>query len=284
MRIGNAQAPDGTVTPLVAGADDRWRDASSIIVSPAQGLSIRALARLREELDNLPVCPEPTAWAPSVPEPRQIVCVGLNYTDHAEESGMLAPEAPIIFGKSPRSITGPQGPILLPTRSTRCDWEVELGLVVGTPLFEQDAVDPASALLGYCLALDISERDWQLESPGQWTIGKSYPSFCPLGPWILTPDSAEETFSLELEVNGATKQDGRSSDLIFSIPQVLSYLSRHMLLDAGDLVLTGTPAGVGMATGEYLHVGDQVRASGTGLGTISATVVPAGTHGGGGHT
>lgn len=275
MRFGHKVSSGGLV-PLADSGDGRWRDVSSVVPSWSQGhLARSAMDVVASRLHTLPEVDEPTTWGPCVVAPRQIVCVGLNYHDHAVEAGMSAPPAPIIFARSPHSLTGPTGPVVLPPGSTRCDWEVELALVVGISMFGPDGVDPDADLAGYCLALDISELDWQLNSPGQWTIGKSYPSFCPVGPWGLTPASAPGEFQLTLEVNGTTMQDGTTADLIFPIADVLTYLAQHMRLEPGDLVLTGTPAGVGMATGTYLKEGDDLHARATGLGSIECTVVRA---------
>lgn len=180
--------------------------------------------------------------------PSKIICIGLNYSDHAKESGMAVPAEPIIFFKSTTAITGPSDGLLIPAGSEKTDWEVELGVVIGKTARYVPEAEAMDHVAGYVLHNDYSERAWQLERGGQWVKGKSADTYAPLGPWLVTTDEIPDPHNLRLwlSVNGVMKQDGNSRNLIFKIPHLVSYLSHFMTLLPGDVISTGTPAGVGL--------------------------------------
>lgn len=201
----------------------------------------------------------------------KIVCVGLNYEDHAKESGADLPEEPILFFKATSSLAGPNDDVIIPKGSTKTDWEVELAVIIGQKasyVSEEEAMDYVA---GYCLHNDYSEREYQLERGGQWVKGKSCDTFAPLGPYLVTKDEIEDVNNLRLwlKVNGEIKQDGNTSDLIFGVPYLVSYISQFMTLQPGDIISTGTPAGVGLGFDppQYLKPGDEVELGIEGLGS-----------------
>ncbi len=205
-----------------------------------------------------------------VARPSKIVCIGLNYTKHAEEAGMDLPKAPVLFFKASTSLTGPYDNIIIPKGSEKTDWEVELAVVIGKKTSYVDESDALSYIAGYALHNDVSERTFQLERGGQWVKGKSADTFAPLGPWLVTKDElpATENLDLWLKVNGETLQSSNTSDMLFKIPFLVSYISQYMTLLPGDVISTGTPFGVGMGfkPPRYLKPGDIVDLGITGLG------------------
>ncbi|HVZ55875.1 MAG TPA: fumarylacetoacetate hydrolase family protein [Chitinophagaceae bacterium] len=232
------------------------------------------LARLPQLLqeNTLPVVDDSVRLGAPVARPSKLICIGLNYSDHAAESNMQLPREPVVFFKSTTAIVGPQDDLVIPRGSTKTDWEVELALVIGrrASYVEQDrAMDYVA---GYLLHNDYSEREFQLERSGQWVKGKSCDTFAPLGPWLATPDEIPDVDNLHLwlTVNGKTFQDGNTRNLIFKIPFLISYLSQFMTLLPGDIISTGTPAGVGLGQKPqpvYLQPGDEVALGIDGLGT-----------------
>ncbi|MDG1573331.1 fumarylacetoacetate hydrolase family protein [Robiginitalea sp. M366] len=232
------------------------------------------LPRLRALLESgahLPEVPESERWGAPVARPGKVVCIGLNYSDHAAESGMPIPEEPILFQKGANTVVGPYDPILIPRGSTKTDWEVELGIVIGQDARYLDSeADAAACIAGYCISHDVSERAFQLERGGQWTKGKSCDSFNPLGPWLATPEEVEDVQDLEmaLAVNGVPMQKGNTATMVFGCTYLVWYLSQFMTLEAGDLISTGTPPGVGlgMKPPQYLKAGDVVELTIAGLG------------------
>jgi 2-keto-4-pentenoate hydratase/2-oxohepta-3-ene-1,7-dioic acid hydratase in catechol pathway len=235
--------------------------------------------RLRKWLEtnvvSAPVVTEGTRLGPSIGRPSKIICIGLNYRDHAEESGMDVPAEPVVFFKSTTALTGPNDGLVIPRDSEKTDWEVELGVVIGKTARHVAESDAMNYLAGYVLHNDYSERAWQLERGGQWVKGKSADTFAPLGPWLATADEITDPHNLRLwlKVNGETKQDGNSSNLIFKIPFLISYLSGFMTLLPGDVISTGTPAGVGLGfkPPQYLKPGDIIELGIDGLGTQKQT-------------
>ena len=214
-----------------------------------------------------------------IARPHQIWCIGLNYRDHAAESGQPVPAEPVVFTKAPNTIVGPDDDVRLPRGSSKTDWEVELGVVVGRRCRYLDGLDEArAAIAGFVLVNDVSERAFQLERGGQWVKGKSAETFGPMGPWLVTPDEIPEVgnLAMSLDVNGVRKQTGSTKTMIFSIPFLLAYITQFMVLDPGDVVTTGTPPGVGSARNprEYLKAGDVMTLAIDGLGTQRQTVVP----------
>ncbi len=198
----------------------------------------------------LPDVPVDARWAACLPRPGKVVCIGLNYTDHAAEIGAKVPREPIIFLKGSNTVVGPYDDVLIPRQSQKTDYEVELGIVVGRDARYLDSVaDAAAYIAGYCIVHDVSEREFQVERGGQWTKGKSCDTFAPTGPWLATPDEVGDVnaLTLELDVNGERRQTGSTASMVFDPFFLVHYLSQFMTLEAGDLIASGTPAGVGMA-------------------------------------
>lgn len=222
-------------------------------------------------LEMLPFAPEKQRLGSPIAEPSKIVCIGLNYVDHALEGGRAIPDEPVLFMKSTTSITGPNDTILIPQNSIRTDWEIELGVVIAKDTHYVSEDDALSCVAGYVLANDISERDHQLRRGGEWTKGKSHDTFCPLGPWLVSQDELGDAsdIGLQLSVNNIQRQNGHTRDLIFSVAYSVAYISQFMTLRAGDIILTGTPAGVGQSIKPdpvFLHANDTMTMSATGLG------------------
>ncbi|MFE5581313.1 fumarylacetoacetate hydrolase family protein [Kitasatospora sp. NPDC056531] len=209
---------------------------------------------------------------PPVARPGKVVCIGLNYRDHAEETGAAVPERPVVFLKDPSTVVGPFDPVLIPRGSAKTDWEVELAVVIGREArYLADPAEAAECIAGYAISNDVSEREFQLEYSAQWDLGKSCESFNPLGPWLVTPDEVgdPQELGLRLAVNGEPRQDGSTKNMIFDVAHLVWYLSQYMVLRPGDVINTGTPAGValGLPGTPYLRAGDTVELSIDGLGT-----------------
>lgn len=237
-----------------------------------QNEGLNQLSELINTGSQFPDVPEEARWGSCIARPGKVICIGLNYSDHAKESGMAIPEEPIVFQKGSNTVVGPYDNILIPRGSTKTDWEVELGIVIGKDAKYLNSVDEAPGYIaGYCISNDVSEREFQLERGGQWTKGKSCDNFNPLGPWLVTPDEVDDVHSLPmtLAVNGQEMQHGNTRTMIFDCYYVVHYLSQFMTLEAGDLISTGTPPGVGMGMSPptYLKDGDVVELSIEGLGT-----------------
>lgn len=240
------------------------------------------LSGLRDVLDaqqgTLPEVPRDARLGPPVPRPGKVLCIGLNYADHAVESGIAIPDEPVVFMKASNTVVGPYDDIRLPRGGHKTDWEVELGVVIGRDTRYLDSPEAAvEAITGYCVSHDVSERAFQLERGGQWTKGKSCDTFNPLGPWLVTPDEAPDPRSmrLTLDLNGQRVQDGNTRTMIFDVYFLVHYLSQFMTLEAGDVITTGTPPGVGlgMKPPRYLKPGDVVKLEIEGLGTQRQRVV-----------
>jgi 2-keto-4-pentenoate hydratase/2-oxohepta-3-ene-1,7-dioic acid hydratase in catechol pathway len=241
------------------------------------------LARLAEILKDPASLPDVSAderlGAP-VARPGKVICIGLNYSDHARESGMPIPEEPIVFQKGANTVVGPNDPIIIPRKSEKTDWEVELGVVIGTDARYLDSpADSLRHIAGYCISHDVSERAFQLERGGQWTKGKSCDNFNPLGPWLSTTEEIADpqNLSMTLSVNGERVQNGNTSTMIFDVAYLVHYLSQFMTLEAGDLISTGTPPGVGlgMKPPRYLKAGDVVDVAIEGLGSQRQVCIDA---------
>ncbi|MEP6675698.1 MAG: fumarylacetoacetate hydrolase family protein [Ferruginibacter sp.] len=221
--------------------------------------------------NHCPVVEKNQRWAPCIARPSKIVCIGLNYADHARESNMAIPAEPIIFFKATSSIAGPNDDLIIPKNSIKTDWEVELAVIIGKKTSYIDEKDALEHVAGYCLHNDYSERAFQLERGGQWVKGKSCDSFAPLGPWLATKDEITDVdnMNLWLTVNGKKYQDGNTKNFIFNVPFVIAYLSQFMTLLPGDIISTGTPAGVGLGQKPepvYLKAGDVIELGIEGLG------------------
>jgi len=230
---------------------------------------------LRKLLDNegknLPIVNENKRWASCVARPNMILCIGLNFADHAKEAGMDLPAEPLVFSKASNTIAGPYDDVILPKAAEKVDYEIELGVILGKDVFELSSEEEAeNAIAGYCLANDLSERAFQLEKGGQWVKGKSCPGFCPAGPFLATKDEIMDVnnLNMQLKVNGEIRQNGNTKTMVFKPAYTLYYLSQYMKLEAGDLILTGTPPGVamGMKPPVYLKANDVIDLSLQGLG------------------
>jgi len=270
----------GAEKPGLVDAAGQVRDLSGHVaelsgaaLSPTTLASLAALDPL-----SLPLAPEGVRLGSCVPQPGNFIAIGLNFADHAAEIGAPLPAEPVVFNKAPNCISGPNDDILIPRDSTKLDWEVELAFVVGTRARYVEEVDALAYIAGFCLCNDVSERAFQIERSGQWTKGKGCETFGPVGPWLVTPDELPDTcdLAMALEVNGERMQTGSTRTMIFKVPFLLSYLSRFMVLDPGDIVTTGTPPGVGLGhkPPRFLTAGDVVTLSVAGLGTQRQMVVP----------
>ena len=232
---------------------------------------------LESQQTALPIVDSHIRWAPPVEVPSKIICVGLNYSDHAKESGMAIPEEPVLFFKASSSLVGPFDSIIIPPNSEKTDWEVELALIIGQKATHVTKENAMQHVAGYAVLNDVSERAYQLESTGQWVKGKSYDTFAPLGPYMSTADEVNnvDNLNLWLKVNDEYKQQGNTEKLIFDVPTVVSYISQYMTLLPGDIISTGTPPGVGMGfkPSQYLKAGDVVELGIDGLGTSKQEVI-----------
>lgn len=241
---------------------------------------IDRLAYHAHRLHDFPVVAPKERWASCVARPGKVICIGLNYVDHAHEAAMKTPKEPIVFMKAPNTVVGPFDPIIIPKNSKQTDWEIEMAVVIKSKCRYLESPSAAvPALAGCCLANDVSERSFQLDRGGQWTKGKSCDNFCPLGPYLLTSDELGQKpqASLTLSVNGTTMQQGNTSEMLFEVNFLVHYLSQFMTLEPGDLVLTGTPPGVGMGMKppRYLKPGDCVELSSDKLGRQRQVCIPA---------
>jgi 2,4-didehydro-3-deoxy-L-rhamnonate hydrolase len=264
--------------PALVDAHGRLRDLSSHLkdIGPAT-LNEAELARLAAiDIESLPfVLDQNARLGPPVGGIGKIICIGLNYTDHAAEVGLPPPLEPTIFIKACHA-TGPNDSIRLPRGSEKGDWEVELGIIVGRGGLYIEEANALDNVAGFCLVNDVSERSYQMERGGQWTKGKSFPGFAPIGPWMVTKDELPNFGALRLwlEVNGQRFQDGTTSNLIFGVERIVSYVSQFYALEPGDLIATGTPAGVGLGHKPpvFLKDGDIVTLGAEGLGTQRQTI------------
>lgn len=272
MRLARG-GPAGRELPLVADGDGGWHDLRPVASDVDGALLAGGLDRVRAALaaGELPAVDEPERYGPPLAGIGKIVCIGLNYRDHAAETGAAIPAEPIVFLKTPDTVVGPDDEVLVPRRSVKTDYEVELAVVIGATARYLDSPEAAAAAIaGYAISNDVSEREFQIERGGQWDKGKNCETFNPFGPWIRTADEVADpqALGLRLRVNGETRQDGSSADMVFGVHHLVWYLSQFMVLRAGDVINTGTPAGVGMGWpgGGYLRAGDVVELEIDGLG------------------
>ncbi|KQT47461.1 2-hydroxyhepta-2,4-diene-1,7-dioate isomerase [Aureimonas sp. Leaf454] len=268
----------GQEKPGLIDADNVLRDLSGEIDDIAGAhLSRAGLARIAAiEPRSLPKADPGARLGPPVGGTRNFVAVGLNYADHAAETGAAIPDEPILFSKAVSSIVGPRDDILIPPGSTKLDWEVELAIVIGETAFNVSQAEAMDHVAGFCLCNDVSERAWQTERGGQWVKGKSAPTFGPLGPWLVTPDEISDVQAVDLwlKVGSDEMQSGSTATMIFGVTKLVSYISGFMRLMPGDVITTGTPPGVGMGMKppRFLKEGDIVQLGGAGLGEQRQTV------------
>ncbi len=263
--------PAGQEKPGLLDADGTIRDLSAHIADLAGGnLGPDVLARIAAlEPATLPAVEAGVRIGPCVGRVGNFIAVGLNYADHAAESGMAVPAEPVLFNKAPSSICGPDDDVIMPSGATKLDWEVELAVVIGSEAFCISEAEALQHVAGFCICNDVSERAWQLERGGNWMKGKSAPTFGPLGPWLVTRDEIDpDVLSMILRVNGQTVQNGSTRTMIFRVPYIVHYISQFMRLMPGDVITTGTPPGVGMGfkPPRYLKQGDIMELNITGLG------------------
>ena len=260
--------------------NEKYHDVSSLVKDYDEAFFENdGLHNLREKLSGKPELPEVstnTRLGSVVARPSKIICIGLNFSDHAKETGAAIPKEPIIFFKSTTALCGPDDDVIIPKNSTKTDWEVELALVIGKKASYVEEAEAMDYVAGYCLHNDYSERAFQLEMGGQWVKGKSCDSFAPLGPWLSTTDEIADVDNLKmwLSVNGKTFQNSNTSNLIFKIPFLIHYLSQYMTLLPGDVISTGTPPGVGLGIKPnpiYVQPGDVIELGIEGLGTSKQT-------------
>lgn len=271
--------PKGAERPAIVDANGKVRDLGAVLSDiTAQTLTPQGLAALQAlDIQSLPIIEHPGRVAPPWTGMGKFLCVGLNYADHAAESGLPVPLEPVLFTKHLSTVIGSNDPVVLPKDSVKTDWEVELGVVIGT---KARYVEPAQALdyvAGYCVVNDVSEREYQVERGGTWDKGKGCDTFGPIGPWLVTTDEIRDpqVLPMWLEVNGKRFQNGNTRTMIFGVAELVSYISRFTTLYPGDLITTGTPPGVGMGqkpTAQYLRAGDRMRLGIDGLGEQQQTV------------
>ena len=268
-RIGDA----GHERPALVDADGVIRDLSTHVADIDIGtIGPDGLARLAAiDPATLPVVQGTPRYGPPVAGTRQFVAIGLNYADHAAESNLPIPAEPVVFNKWVSCIQGPNDPVTVPPGSRKTDWEVELGVIIGSAAHGVSEADALSHVAGYCIVNDVSEREWQTERGATWDKGKGFPTFGPIGPWLVTADEVgdPQALSMWLDVNGVRKQDGSTKTMIFTVAQIVSYVSQFMTLLPGDIITTGTPPGVGLGQKPepwYLKPGDVVSLGIEGLG------------------
>ena len=269
----------GAERPGLIDAQGKVRALSGVVADlDAQALSPAGLAKLRAlDAGSLPVVDRPGRIAPPWSWCGKFLCIGLNYVDHAAEAGMPVPKEPILFMKPISARVGPNDPVVLPQGSVKGDWEVELGVVIGTRARYVPEADALNYVAGYCVVNDVSEREYQLERGGQWDKGKGCDTFGPVGPWLVTTDEIPDPQTLPMwcEVNGRRMQNGNTRTMVFGVRQLVSYLSRFMTLEPGDLIATGTPPGVGMGLKpqpQFLKPGDTMRVGIEGWGVQQQAV------------
>ncbi|MBB4285684.1 fumarylacetoacetate hydrolase family protein [Roseospira goensis] len=271
--------PPGQERPGLIDPDGRPRDLSAHVDDIAGAtLTPDGLARLRAlDWSRLPQVPADVRLGPPVGGVGKVMAIGLNYADHAAETGGEVPPEPVLFMKATSAICGPNDPIRLPRGSEATDWEVELGVVIGAPAKYVDEAAALDHVAGYCVVNDVSERDYQIRRAGQWTKGKSCDTFCPLGPWLVTREAVRnpQALRLWLDLDGQRMQDGRTTTMVYGVAFLVSYLSQLMTLHPGDVIATGTPPGVGMGRRPrvYLKPGNHLRLGIDGLGVQETTVV-----------
>ena len=275
LRVGNK----GKERPAILDKNGKIRELSSQIkdLTP-DNLNFETILKLKNiDLEKLPEFSKTDRIGPCVKKPGKFVAIGLNYSDHAAETGAKVPTEPIVFMKATSCICGPDDDIELEKNSKKLDWEVELGIVIGKETKNISEKEAANHIIGYCLVNDLSEREWQIEKLGQWIKGKSHDTFGPIGPYLVTPEEISDinNLNLTLDINGQRMQTGNTNKMIFNVYYIVSYLSKFMSLQPGDIITTGTPPGVGMGRKPqvFLKAGDKIRLSIDNLGEQNSKVV-----------
>ena len=275
LRVGDK----GKEIPAIVDNENNYRDLSSLVddLKPST-LNFEILKKIKDsDISKLPIVSKDQRIGSCINKPGKFIAIGLNYSDHAKETGAKTPTEPIVFMKASSSICGPNDEIEIPKGSNKLDWEVELAFVVGKDTKNISEKDAPDHILGYCIVNDVSEREWQIEKLGQWVKGKSGDTFGPTGPYLVTKEAIDDINNLNLttEVNGKKMQSGNTKNMIFNTNFILSYLSKFMSLQPGDLVTTGTPAGVGMGMNPqvFLKPGDNIKIAIDNLGTQTSKIV-----------
>jgi ureidoglycolate lyase len=278
MRVG----AKGQEIPAILDNDGKIRDLSSLVQDiSGEMLGSAELAKIAgADLSALPEISSATRIGPCVGSVGKFICIGLNYADHAAESGLDVPTEPVLFMKATSAICGPNDNVIIPRNSTKTDWEVELGVVIGKHSLYVSETDAMDHVAGYCVINDVSEREFQLEKSGQWVKGKSSDSFGPMGPWLVTKDEVADPQNLKmwLEVDGHRYQDGSTKTMVYGVRHLIHYVSQFMSLQPGDIISTGTPPGVGMGVkpnSVFLKPGQKIDLGIEGLGTQSQVTVAA---------
>ena len=276
LRVGE----NGREKPAALDSNGKIRDISSHIkdLNPST-LNFETISKIKNlDLSSLPEISSSERIGACITEPGKFVAIGLNYSDHAAETGAAVPTEPIMFMKATSSICGPNDDVEIVSGSKKLDWEVELGIVIGKNAKHISESQSQEHILGYCLVNDVSEREWQIEKMGQWVKGKSHDTYGPIGPYLVTKDEIKDVNNLNmtLDVNGERMQTGNTNTMIFNVDIIVSYVSKFMSLQAGDIITTGTPPGVGMGKKPqvFLKAGDQMKLSIENLGEQSSKVVP----------
>ena len=275
LRVGTK----GKEKPAALDKDGKIRDISTHIrdLEP-ETLNFQKIDKLKEiNLETLPEISNPGRIGACVSNPKKFIAIGLNYSNHAKETGTEPPSEPIVFMKATSSISGPNDDIEISKGSKKLDWEVELGIIIGKDAKHISQSQSQDHILGYCLVNDVSEREWQIEKMGQWVKGKSHDTFGPVGPYLITKDEIEDinNLNMSLDVNGKRMQTGNTNTMIFNVDIIVSYLSNFMTLQTGDIITTGTPPGVGMGMKpqQFLKAGDEIELTIDNLGKQSSKVV-----------
>ena len=275
LRVGDK----GKEIPAIVDGENNYRDLSSLAddLKPST-LNFEIFKKIKDsDISKLPIVSKDQRLGSCVNKPGKFIAIGLNYSDHAKETGAKTPTEPIVFMKASSSICGPNDEIEIPKGSNKLDWEVELAFVIGKDTKNISEKDAPDHILGYCIVNDVSEREWQIEKLGQWVKGKSGDTFGPTGPYLVTKEAIDDINNLNLttEVNGKKMQSGNTKNMIFNTNFILSYLSKFMSLQPGDLVTTGTPAGVGMGMSPqvFLKTGDNIKIAIDNLGTQTSKIV-----------
>ena len=270
----------GAEKPGIVDVTGRIRDLSAVVADINGQVLAHELDKIRGlDLETLPLVEEGVRYGACVGNIGKFICIGLNYSDHAAETGAAIPDEPIVFNKWTSAIVGPNDDVEIPRNSQKTDWEVELGVVIGKDGRYIDKVDAMDYVAGYCVINDVSEREYQIERGGTWDKGKGCDTFGPIGPWLVTRDEISNPHQLHmwLEVDGKRYQDGNTNTMIFDVPTIISYLSQFMSLQAGDVISTGTPPGVGLGQKPpvYLQAGQVMRLGIAGLGEQEQHVIQA---------